>query len=314
MIGCMVSVLMLVYNHECYLKKAIDSILSQEYTGKIEIIIGEDCSTDNSREIVKKFEREYPDIIKPIYHSTNVGMIENLKSVVKRAQGKYVAFLEGDDYWIDKGKLKTQVEFLEQHKEYSGVTHNVMVVDENGDESICNQNIYAEHREGDYNLNEFLLGIQPGQTASFVFRNFFIGMENEDRERIFDYKMNGDTIFLLLMLFNGKVYCMGKKMSAYRYVLSGGSSWNAVASKKNLSEYYFNSALEIERFAFAEYGVYIKATKKRFDSVCGALLFLLRNRQLNDLKIFISIWKKEKSKILFIKYILSKIFRLKGAN
>lgn len=302
-----VSVIMLVYNHERYLQQALDSILSQKFDEKIEIVIGEDCSTDNSREIVQNYESTYPNIIKPIYHDHNVGMNENLKQVLLKATGKYIAFLEGDDFWIDNCELQRQIDFLESNLDYSGTTHNVVVVDEYGNENRENQKIYSFHIAGDYSLNELLEGVQPGQTASFVFRNFYLNMTSQKFNKMYNYKMNGDVRFLLTMLLEGKVYCMEERMSAYRYVTTHGDSWNARAASNNLSDYYYMTAKEIERFAYEEYGTTINARKKRHDALTNSILFVIRNKRKMDLEKFNDIWLQETEKKDFCYYILKKI-------
>lgn len=301
-----VSVMMLVYNHEKYLRQSIDSILNQNFRGIIKVVVGEDCSTDNSRKIIREYQEKYPNFIEAIYQEENVGMFENEKDISKQLKGDYIAILEGDDYWCDSYKLQKQVDFLETHPEYYGVTHNVKVVDENGLE-YSNNKIYPFRGEGDYNLEDFLAGIQPGQTASFVFRNCFANKTEEDINRICNYGLNSDIRFLLTMLLEGKVYVMESEMSAYRYITSHGDSWNARAISQNLSDYYFNSALEMERFAYEEYGVTINAWNMRYNALLNSILHVLRNKRKEDIRKFFRIWKREPEKKRFIVFFGKKL-------
>lgn len=109
----MVSICLLTYKHEAYIKKAIESVLEQETDFPCEFIIADDCSPDNTRSIIKSFAEQYP--IKLIFQERNVGMQRNLKSLLDAPSGKYVAFFEGDDHWIDPLKLKKQVSILEEN-------------------------------------------------------------------------------------------------------------------------------------------------------------------------------------------------------
>jgi glycosyltransferase involved in cell wall biosynthesis len=114
----MVSVLMLAYNHGPYIRESILSIVAQRTTFPFELLVGEDCSTDNTRAIVAELVEAHPDKVRLITSATNVGMHNNGRRLEDAARGKYVAFCEGDDYWHDEHKLERQVAFLEAHPDY----------------------------------------------------------------------------------------------------------------------------------------------------------------------------------------------------
>ena len=118
----LVSVCMITFNHESYIREAIEGVLMQKINFTIELIIGEDCSTDNTRKIVKEYEALYPEIIVAQYPETNRGMMRNFTSVLQSARGKYIALCEGDDFWTDPLKLQKQVDFLESNHDY-GLVH-----------------------------------------------------------------------------------------------------------------------------------------------------------------------------------------------
>lgn len=107
-----VSVLMLAYNHGAYIEKAIASVLAQATTFPFELVISEDCSTDATRELARKCQRQAPDKIRLIVSDQNVGMNANLLRAIAVARGEFIAYCEGDDYWVDSGKLQKQVEFM----------------------------------------------------------------------------------------------------------------------------------------------------------------------------------------------------------
>lgn len=127
----LLSVLMITYNQSEYIRQAIDSALEQKTDFKFEIVIGDDCSTDGTREIVCEYATLHPDIIRPLLASKNLGMMGNFVATYKACQGSYIAILEGDDFWSNPQKLQTQIDFLEAHKEYSGCFHNVEILCEN---------------------------------------------------------------------------------------------------------------------------------------------------------------------------------------
>lgn len=129
----LVSVCMTTYNHEKYIGKAIESVLAQEVDFPIEIVIGEDNSTDATREIVLEFEKKYPQTIKVVLSPTNLGMNGNLIKTLTQCQGRYIAWLDGDDFWTSTHKLKKQVVFLENNPECTICFHKAEVlIQENG--------------------------------------------------------------------------------------------------------------------------------------------------------------------------------------
>jgi glycosyltransferase involved in cell wall biosynthesis len=105
----LVSVLMVTYNHESYLAKAIESVVRQETSFPIELIIGEDCSTDGTREVALAYQKRFPEMSRVITSEHNVGAHSNVARVIAAARGKYIAFCEGDDFWHRSDKLQRQI-------------------------------------------------------------------------------------------------------------------------------------------------------------------------------------------------------------
>lgn len=110
------SVAIITYNQEKYISQTLDSILQQRHSFKYEIVIGDDCSTDGTQEIIKKYAEKYPDIIKTIFNNQNLGIIKNYFNVINHCSGKYIMECAGDDYWLP-GKVQTQIDFMEQNPE-----------------------------------------------------------------------------------------------------------------------------------------------------------------------------------------------------
>jgi len=111
----LVSVIVTTYNHEPYLAEALDAILAQRCNFDVEIVLGEDCSSDNTLAICRDYAERYPDMIHLIASSENVGWRKNYRRCVEAAQGQLIAFCDGDDYWCDKDRLAEQVALMEQN-------------------------------------------------------------------------------------------------------------------------------------------------------------------------------------------------------
>lgn len=126
-----VSVCVVTYNQEKYIFKCLDSLVKQETNFKFEIVVGEDCSLDNTKKIVQQFEDKYPDLFVMIYHDSNVGPFENVRDVYKKARGKYIAHMDGDDFALP-GKLQRQFDILEKNEDCVICSHNMNLVDADG--------------------------------------------------------------------------------------------------------------------------------------------------------------------------------------
>lgn len=203
----MVSVWMITYNHEKFIAKAIESVLMQQRKFKIEIVIGDDNSSDDTSKIILNYQNQYPDIIRARVNTTNKGMMSNMIETLSECKGKYIALLEGDDYWTFPSKLQTQVDFLESHPAYSFTFHNALVVYDN---DIKDSHPHAKLSNGDYSGNSIISNwIVP--TASVVFRNSPIYWPP------FSYNfVHGDIFLFLLLLENGKASCINKEWCVYR--------------------------------------------------------------------------------------------------
>ncbi len=93
-----------------------------------DIVVGEDCSTDNTRTILLEYQKKYPSKFRLLLHEKNIGAMNNQMETLSACKGKYIALCEGDDYWTDPLKLQKQVDFLESHEDYNGVFHKVSLL------------------------------------------------------------------------------------------------------------------------------------------------------------------------------------------
>jgi hypothetical protein len=115
----LVSAAIITYNQEDYIEKALASVMEQKTDFDVEVIIGDDASTDRTSSVCERYAREYPNRVTHIRHPSNVGYINNLLAVINHCSGKYVALLEGDDHWTSTTKLADQVRVFEKHPDVS---------------------------------------------------------------------------------------------------------------------------------------------------------------------------------------------------
>jgi len=168
----LVSCCCITYNHEKFISQAIDGMLMQETTFPFEIIIHDDASTDGTADIIRKYAEKYPHIIRTILQKENqYSQKKNIMAIpIELAKGKYVATLEGDDYWIDPFKLQKQVDFLEKNSDYVCCYHNSMVVDSNN--NVIRDSLIGNPK--DYSKKEMLATSTDITTHSVVFRNIIV--------------------------------------------------------------------------------------------------------------------------------------------
>ena len=116
-----VSVAVTTYNHVLYLEECLERILSQNFSEPYEIIIADDCSTDGTRDICERYQKQYPEKIRLLLQDSNKGFMRNFADLLKLCRGKYIAVCSGDDYWCDNTKMRKQYECLEQKDGYGFV-------------------------------------------------------------------------------------------------------------------------------------------------------------------------------------------------
>lgn len=224
---CMVSVLVLTYCHEKYIEQAMNSIVAQKTTFNFEILIGDDGSIDRTPEIISSYAHKYPSIVKPTFYKKNVGASYNLWSLLSQAQGQYIAFLEGDDFWISSTKLQAQYEFLESHPEYVGCSGKSLIVNEFSQPQYT-QSCHFVWNKKIFTLNDFIKSWQlPGQLGSCMYRNIYLDMKPEEYAVIYTaHPMVCDKTNTFLTLLYGPIYCDNNVVSAYRFVdKSGEKNW-----------------------------------------------------------------------------------------
>ena len=207
-----VSVAMITYNQEQYIAQAIEGVLMQDTNFKYEVIIGEDCSTDQTRKIVLDFQRRYPDKVKPLLHTTNQGAGYNFLATLNHGDGKYVAFLDGDDYWTSPHKLQRQVDYLDSHPESSMCFHSVKKFYENGSYRFLSP---SEKKE-QYAIEELLVAINVHPGSPMYRREILCKFRWPSGVTTY---MSGDRIFNTWNAQFGNVGYIDKVMGIYRQSL-----------------------------------------------------------------------------------------------
>lgn len=232
----LVSVIMLTYNHEAYIKDAIYGVVQQKTDFRIELIVGDDASTDNTQRIVREMSDEYPDIIKPVLRETNIGALKNYRDLIKRSTGTYVAICDGDDYWTDPLKLQKQVDFLEANKDFVSCCHPV-------------KQVYVDGSQEDVILDPLKLAGKDAESKGYLDIHDLIRMNTvaslstihrwsisrELPEWMEKYSV-GDYPLLLFHADKGKVGVIPEVMGVYRKH-NAGSWWNHTQTIKQKMDY-----------------------------------------------------------------------------
>lgn len=199
----LLSIVTITYNHEPYIRQCIEGVLMQQVNFPIEFIIAEDCSTDGTLAICKEYAIKYPNLIQLITSENNVGAIANERRAMKAAKGKYIAFCEGDDYWTDPTKLQKQVDFLEEHPEYSVSFHRCKhynVVDGTTKEDQCGF-LFQNNEEGVDVTVAMFFDKWITQPLTMVYRASMFDLDD-----MLKYKYYCDTYQIFHLLLNGKCY------------------------------------------------------------------------------------------------------------
>ncbi|TQI71949.1 glycosyltransferase involved in cell wall biosynthesis [Gramella sp. Hel_I_59] len=212
-----VSICMITYNHEKYIESAIKSVLAQITSFTIKLYIGEDFSNDGTRRICQTYQRNFPDQVELLPSNKNLGMIPNFVQTLQACDGKYIALLEGDDFWTDPNKLQKQIDFLETNDEYIMCFHDAFKLDEIGTGKTGERTINKDER-ADISTEDLLIR-NRANTLTVVFRNNVLKTYPD-----WLYTFNGADRFLYLLLSQyGKIKYLPFVGATYR-LHSGGIS------------------------------------------------------------------------------------------
>jgi len=260
-----VSVSMTAFNSEQWLARALDSVLRQQTDFPIEIVIADDCSTDSTLRIAHSYREQHPGLIRVLERSRNLGIQRNTCETMNQCRGKYIAWLDSDDYWTDPEKLAVQVQVLESDPSISVCGHFVRWVTKDGE---VNREKYPSMAPGRYGLQEVLRhNFLP--TPSVVFRN---GIQRGLPPWYFDLESLSDWPIWVLAALAGEVLLLDRVMADY--MLTPGSS---MTSRGDLFWYRMDAEFyqQIESVLPARWHRLVRAEKgKRYESIA----YLLRKQ------------------------------------
>jgi len=286
-----VSVCMITYNHEQFIAEAINGIISQKTNFTFELIIGDDCSTDKTREIIKTYQDKFPNKIRALLPGKNLGMMPNFVATLSACKGDYIALCEGDDYWTDPDKLQKQFDFMRANTTYSLCTHPVTTkFEESGLFEIFP--ILHPYRNNNYIITpEILIEHWGLHTCSFFFRN---DIKFPDW---FDKVKAGDLALALILSSKGPIYLLTDSMAIYRrhpnsvtakishMVPMYISDIKLLQDFNAFSKYKYKNTIS-KQINFYKHAIKIITSKTKIRAMFFAIKFLLLNRRfsLSDIK------------------------------
>jgi glycosyltransferase involved in cell wall biosynthesis len=197
---------MISYNHEKFIAQAIESVVTQKTQYSFELIIGDDFSTDHTRDIILSYQEKYPEIVKLLHSDSNIGMLSNFIKTFNACDGKYIALLEGDDYWTDQLKLEKQISFLESNPEFSICFHKMEMLNENTKKATFTEKQKDITTIEDLAINNYI------STPSCVFKNKLF----DEFPSIFLTTAVGDYFLHMLNAQHGKIKYIDEVMATYR--------------------------------------------------------------------------------------------------
>jgi len=220
-----VSALVVTYNHERFVRQALDSALIQRLPQPFEILVSEDCSTDATRAIVQEYAERHPQLVRLLLSEQNLHSNEVVARGFRAARGRYVALLDGDDYWTSDDKLRAQVEFLEARPDLTISFHNVQVVDEHSQSTGRLWNAPGQQEVS--GLHELLRGNFIASTSVMYRRTAVADVPAwYDRFPITDWPLH--VIYALA----GRIGYLDRTLGAYR--LHSGGSFSTLGEREKL--------------------------------------------------------------------------------
>jgi glycosyltransferase involved in cell wall biosynthesis len=258
-----VSVLMITYNHARYISEAVESVLMQQTTFDYELVIGEDCSTDDTRNILLDYKERYPDKIKLLLAEPNQGVHKNLVNTLAACSGEYVAILDGDDLWTAKNKLEIQAKFLDEHPDCTVSFHNVSIVDADNQKIIKER--YITPVPGNFFSARDIVNKNIIPNCSVMFKN---GLIREFPPWFYEIP-NEDRALHILNAQYGKIGFIDKNMAAYR--LHNGGVYSNLSHLEKLKNLLLTLTILEENF-YAYHGVIAPIINDVWDKIGLALM------------------------------------------
>lgn len=266
------------YQHGPYIRDCIEGVLAQKTSFPFEYIIGEDFSTDSTREIVFEYAQRYPDIIRVVTADYNVGGKANVRRCINRTRGKYVALCEGDDYWISPLKLQRQVELMEANPDVTLCFHNAFIVNMDTSGAVL---YYPTPLQPRFDFEEACQFSTP--TGSVLARSNALATIPAWRERI----VWGDLLFRLWCAQQGKLAYLDEVMSVYR-IHAANMTTATLRSRQTVYENEVFLYEQLDKETNYQHTVALQAQLRRLErnarhSRMGKWYYLLHPRELLDI-------------------------------
>jgi glycosyltransferase, family 2 len=240
----LVSILVITYNHEKYIEETLESLLKQKVTFEYEILVGEDCSTDNTGTILISKYKNNPKV-RLFTRKKNIGGTKNAYNLVMHARGKYLFMYEGDDYLTDDFALQYMVDWIENHNEYIGISCRRIALSEKTGRKR-NRKIDADCNS-DISLDDFVNRKAEFDPCATLFLNFYHDNKYDYRW----YKISrhvGDITTAIYMLLHGKIYQSDRIIGVYRLDrVKGASCYNNIVTERAKWREYLEISVCIEK-------------------------------------------------------------------
>ena len=245
----LVSICCITYNHVKYIRDALEGFMMQKTDFPFEVLIHDDASTDGTADIIREYEQKYPDIIKPIYQTENQyskGVKVSITYNFPRAQGKYIALCEGDDFWTDERKLQIQADYMESHPDVTICAHRRMVKNEIKKIFYVAETYEIQSLSSESLCEKLLQETVCFGTQTMMFqKKAYINYEDEIYEMSKDAPM-GDMQLWVTLTIHGKCAFLPYPMAVYRV---NSSSVSCFDDQDKLKEFCNKSLIVHKRIA-----------------------------------------------------------------
>ncbi len=274
-----VSIVCTAFNHERYIRQTLDGFIMQKTDFPFEVLISDDASTDGTAAIIREYEMKYPDIIKPVYmkenqHSQGISCADIL---FRMAQSEYVAWCEGDDFWIDENKLQMQTDFMDAHPDYSLCAHSAYNCYEDG---AFMEEQFRPFQTSRTVTTEEALSSWLFSTASLFYRR---SVRTDIPAPFQGNAPSSDYSTVVYLALKGKVYYMDKPMCVYRRnSVSSLSRMNANSSQRALNTMVGLIALADRIDEYSGYKYTQALDKFRINFEYGRLMVLNDPKQIQN--------------------------------
>lgn len=294
-----VSILIVTYNQQKYIASAIESLLCQETVYGYEILVGNDASTDATADILRSYAEKNPALVKVIFQKKNIGPTKNSYGLFKKARGRYIAFCDGDDCWDDKCRLQRQVDFLEQHPQYSAVCGKCRLIDEQGaplaGEQGSEKQRFWQFSHDVFTWENFEHWQMPGHDSALLGRNLF--RQNDATILYRAHPMVGDRTWILMFLLAGNIYCTDEIVSCYRVSQAAGHFMSEYKNKNlRYEDFYLMNSLE--EYA-DEKGRHLDLENIKKERFIGAMCVCLKCPSLENYRVIQRIYQCSKNKFSY---------------